>query len=120
MYGPTPSLGPLPNISPQPKNQKPMDETAKTIKFLERILTQFFARQNPDSTQAKPRFMKNTSMPVKSTQMVSIATLMSAVLGPAGAAAAVSASSWADAAGARIAPVRNNKNTLASASRQSL
>ena len=48
------------------------------MKFFERMLTQFFARHMPDSTQAKPRFMKNTSMPVTSTQTVSAPTLISA------------------------------------------
>ncbi len=33
---------------------------AKTMKFFERMLTVFFDRQNPDSTSANPRFMKNT------------------------------------------------------------
>src|SRR6185437_11974510 len=51
--------------------------TANTIKFLERIFTQFFWRQKPDSTQAKPRFMKNTSMPVIIIQTVSAPTLSS-------------------------------------------
>ena len=79
---------PPPNISPQPSSQKPIELTAKTMKFFDRMLTQFFARQKPDSTQAKPRFMKNTSMPVTSTQTVSAMTLRSAAVGPEGTGAA--------------------------------
>src|SRR5690348_16082433 len=45
------------------------------MKFLERMLTQFFWRHIPDSTDAKPRFIKNTSIAVTSTQTVSAATL---------------------------------------------
>src|SRR3972149_11513822 len=56
---------------PHPRIQKNNDVTANTIKFLERMLTQFFARQKPDSTHAKPRFMKNTSIAVTNTQTVS-------------------------------------------------
>jgi hypothetical protein len=51
---------------------------AKTMKFFERILTVFLARQNPDSTSAKPRFMKNTRAAVSKTQTVSIPTFRSA------------------------------------------
>ena len=47
------------------------------MKFLERMLTVFFDRQKPDSTSAKPRFMKNTSEAVSTTQMVSSATVSS-------------------------------------------
>ena len=50
---------------------------AKTMKFFERMLTVFLARQNPDSTSAKPRFMKNTSAAVRTTQTVSRATVSS-------------------------------------------
>src|SRR5262245_11382142 len=39
------------------------------------MLTQFLARAKPDSTQPKPRFMKNTSMPQTITQIVSTPTL---------------------------------------------
>jgi hypothetical protein len=80
-------LLPLPNIRPQPRIQKPIELIANTTKFFERILTQFLARHMPDSTQANPRFMKNTSMPVIKTQSVSAITFSSAVVGPAGAAA---------------------------------
>ena len=47
------------------------------MKFFERMLTVFFERQKPDSTSAKPRFMKNTSDAVSTTQMVSSATVNS-------------------------------------------
>ncbi len=48
------------------------------MKFFDRMLTVFLARQNPDSTSAKPRFMKNTSDAVISTHIVSIPTFSSA------------------------------------------
>ena len=67
-------------MMPQPNSQKPIDVTANTMKFLDRMFTQFFARHMPDSTQAKPRFMKNTSMPVTITQTVSAATFRSPVI----------------------------------------
>jgi len=51
---------------------KPREETAKTIKFLDRILTAFFDLAIPDSTAAKPRFMKNTNTAANITQRVSI------------------------------------------------
>jgi len=41
------------------------------------MLTVFFDRANPDSTAAKPRFMKNTSIAARSTHKVSIAILKS-------------------------------------------
>ena len=44
------------------------------MKFLARMFTVFFARHRPDSTMAKPRFMKNTRNPVSSTQKVSSMT----------------------------------------------
>ena len=53
---------------------------AKTMKFFERMLTVFLARQNPDSTSAKPRFMKNTRDAVSTTQMVSSATVSSSAV----------------------------------------
>src|SRR4051812_33043456 len=75
-------------MMPQPSSQKPMEVTANTMKFFDRIFTQFFARHIPDSTVANPRFMKNTSMPVTRTHTVSAITLSSAFDGgPAGAGA---------------------------------
>lgn len=57
-----PRMGlPPPNMMP-PSRRRPGEETAKTIKFLERMLTVFFARANPASTLAKPRFIKKTRM----------------------------------------------------------
>src|SRR5262245_49169358 len=44
---------------------------AKTMKFLDRMLTVFFDRHIPDSTSAKPRFMKNTRDAVIRTHTVS-------------------------------------------------
>ena len=48
------------------------------MKFFERMLTVFLARQNPDSTSANPRFMKNTSDAVIKTHTVSMPTFNSA------------------------------------------
>ncbi len=53
---------------------------AKTMKFLDRMLTVFLDRQNPDSTSAKPRFMKNTRVAVISTHTVSSATVSSSAV----------------------------------------
>src|SRR5688572_7766689 len=50
------------------------------MKFLERMFTAFLARHMPDSTQAKPRFMKNTRKPVINTHTVSAATVRFAVV----------------------------------------
>ena len=61
-----------PNIRPQPSSRKPRDETAKTMKFLERMLTVFLDRAKPASTLAKPRFMKKTSIAARNTHKVSI------------------------------------------------
>ena len=41
------------------------------MKFFARMLTVFFALHRPDSTMAKPRFMKKTRNAVTSTQRVS-------------------------------------------------
>ena len=62
----------LPNIRPQPSNRKPRDETANTMKFLDRMLTVFFDLAKPASTAAKPRFMKNTRIEARNTHKVSI------------------------------------------------
>jgi hypothetical protein len=50
------------------------------MKFLDRMLTVFLARQNPDSTSAKPRFMKKTSDAVNTTQIVSSAIVSSSAV----------------------------------------
>src|SRR5262245_38290116 len=65
----------LPNIRPKPTTQKATVEMAKTMKFVDRMLTAFLRRQRPVSTQAKPAFIQNTSMAVTITQMVSAMTL---------------------------------------------
>src|SRR5690349_1963440 len=80
----------FPNMSPQPRIQNAAEETANTMKFLDRMFTQFLARHMPDSTAAKPRFMKNTNMAVINTHTVSNMILRSALEGPAGAAGASS------------------------------
>ena len=66
----------MPNMSPQPIIQKDADDKANTIKFFARMFTAFFARHNPDSTMAKPRFIKKTRNAVKSTHAVSTPTCM--------------------------------------------
>jgi len=67
---------PSPNINPQPKIQKAMDDIPNTIKFFASMLTVFFERQSPDSSMAKPKFMKNTRKAVKRTHTVSNAILL--------------------------------------------
>src|SRR3990172_8718432 len=69
---------PSPNMMPKPTARKAIDETANTTKFFARIVTVFLARQKPDSTAAKPRFMKKTRNAAASTHTVSMATLASA------------------------------------------
>src|SRR5699024_3480552 len=66
-----------PNIRPQPSSMKPRDDTAKTIKFLDRMLTVFLARATPASTAAKPRFMKNTRIAASSTHKVATVEIVS-------------------------------------------
>ena len=83
---PTKGLSP-PNMSPQPSSMKPRDETAKTMKFLDRMLTVFFALARPASTEANPRFMKNTRIAASRTQKVSIITVISTILSSLAAAA---------------------------------
>src|SRR5262245_2009814 len=95
-------------MTPQPNIQKKNVVTANTMKFFDRIFTAFFARQKPDSTHAKPRFIKNTSMAVTSTHTVSahsLASVRSAAIGSAGALAAGSAGAVASAAGVSVAGV---------------
>ena len=72
----------LPNMNPQPSNIKPSDETAKTIKFLDKILTVFFARAKPASTDANPRFMKKTRIAARNTHKVSIIIVVSTISPP--------------------------------------
>src|SRR5688572_21169875 len=50
------------------------------MKFLDRMLTAFLARQKPDSTKAKPAFIQNTRNAVRSVHIVSAATLLLATL----------------------------------------
>ena len=76
---PTKGLSP-PNISPHPSSMKPKDDTAKTIKFLDRMLTVFLARAKPASTEANPRFIKNTRMAASSTHNVSTIEIISIVI----------------------------------------
>ena len=53
---------------------------AKTMKFFDKMLTVFLLLQNPDSTNAKPRFMKKTREAVSTTQMVSNAIVSSSAV----------------------------------------
>src|SRR5688572_20275645 len=86
---------------PQPSSQNPIVVTANTMKFFDRMLTQFFARHMPDSTQAKPKFMKNTRNAVINTQTVSAAIFTSPTSAPgAGASGSAGFSSAAGAASA--------------------
>ena len=55
-------------------NQNDAEAMANTMKFFARMLTAFLARHNPDSTMAKPRFMKKTRNAVNSTHAVSTPT----------------------------------------------
>lgn len=61
-----------PNMSPQPRSRKPREETAKTMKFFDRMLTVFFDRAKPASTLANPRFIKNTRIAARNTHRVSM------------------------------------------------
>src|SRR6188474_138632 len=90
-------------MMPHPISQKPMVVTANTMKFLDKMLTVFFARHMPDSTVAKPRFMKNTSMPVTMTHIVSAMILTSPAVSATAGAAAGSSSLAASVAGASAA-----------------
>src|SRR3989338_6130056 len=66
---------PLPNMRPYPNTQKAIEETANTMKFLERMFVEFLTRQKPVSTHANPKFMKNTSIAVNNVHIVSATTL---------------------------------------------
>src|SRR3989304_6048837 len=74
-YGVIAGVPPAPNIKPQPMTQNEIVDAANTIKFLARMLAQFFARHSPLSTRAKPAFIQNTSIAVTSTHTVSNPTL---------------------------------------------
>lgn len=50
---------------------KPREETANTMKFLERMFTVFFDLAMPASKDAKPRFIKNTRIAARKTHKVS-------------------------------------------------
>ena len=63
-------------MSPKPKIQNASDDTAKTMKFFARMFTAFLAWHRPDSSSAKPAFMKNTRQAVTTTHKVSRATLV--------------------------------------------
>ncbi len=58
----------------QPTSQKAIEEIPKTTKFFARMLTAFFALQNPASTHPNPAFMKKTRKAATSVQSVSTAT----------------------------------------------
>src|SRR3990172_13202161 len=98
---------PPPNMSPKPSARNAREETANTTKFLKRMLTQFLARQKPDSTSPKPRFMKKTRNAASITQMVSMAIFwlaMASAISFVKAGAGVAGAAWAGAdAGAAAA-----------------
>jgi len=66
-------------MSPQPNNRYHREETANTIKFFDKIFTVFFDLANPASKEANPKFIKNTSIPARSTHNVSKAILTSMI-----------------------------------------
>ena len=70
---------PSPNIKPNPITQKARVERAKTTRFFARTFTAFFWRQKPASSIQKPAFIKNTSMAVTMTHMVSSPTFKPSV-----------------------------------------
>src|SRR3972149_1872581 len=94
-------------MSPKPRTRNATEETANTAKFLKRMLTQFLARQKPDSTRPKPRFMKKTRNAASITQMVSMAIFwlaMASAISFVKAGAGVAGAAWAGAdAGAAAA-----------------
>ncbi|OQB26991.1 MAG: hypothetical protein BWY09_03209 [Candidatus Hydrogenedentes bacterium ADurb.Bin179] len=81
---------------------------ANTMKFFDKILTAFFARQNPVSTRANPAFMKNTRNPASMTHSVSSITRVSANAEAASSARAkgVTQQSPASMAAKRKSPLR--------------
>src|ERR687892_727428 len=118
---------PSPNMRPNPSTRNAVDDTENTMKFLARMVTVFLARQNPDSTPAKPRPMKNTRNAVTSTHTVSTATLASAslelrsLIGSAGASAGLASVGAAGGAGAWAtavaAPTASASTTMSEANR---
>ena len=64
---------PSPNISAKPTTQNASEDTAKTTKFLARMLTAFLAWQSPASRSANPAFIQNTRNAVIITHRVSAA-----------------------------------------------
>src|SRR5262245_95634 len=99
-------------MTPHPITKNARDESAKTMKFFDRMLTVFFTRHIPDSTSANPAFIQKTRNAVINVQTVSTTTLLFAALavrsatwaarsGPAGAGAAAGAAgasgAWAHA-----------------------
>src|SRR3972149_10866503 len=94
-------------MSPKPRTRNATEETANTAKFLKRMLTQFLARQKPDSTRPKPRFMKKTRNAASITQMASMAIFwpaMASAISFVKAGAGVAGAAWAGAdAGAAAA-----------------
>ena len=87
---------PSPNITPQPIRKNAREESAKTMKFFDRILTAFLTRHMPDSTSAKPAFIQKTRKPVISVHTVSSATLLLPIF-------ALSSATWAARSGAGVA-----------------
>ena len=82
---------PSPNMRANPVAQNMSEAMATTMKFLVRMLTAFFERQNPDSTSANPAFMKKTRNPAVMTHIVSRRTWVWS----SGATASSAAAAWA-------------------------
>jgi hypothetical protein len=59
-----------PNIRPKPRNRKTITLIEKSRKFFMMMLMLFFARENPNSTMAKPACMRKTSAAVATIQSV--------------------------------------------------
>ena len=87
-----PTNAPVPNIKPNPMNQKRSEPKMKSMKFFIRMLAVFLARVNPASTRAKPGCMKKTSMAASSihTVLMPVASSADCVAVDAGADAVAS------------------------------
>ena len=79
---------------------------AGTSVFLKRMFVQFLVRQSPDSTVAKPRCIRNTSMPPIRIQMLLIVKSASAAC-EIGAGSAASAAPRGSAAAKSAGTIAN-------------
>lgn len=72
----------IPNISPNPKNQKPMAEKTKSARFFIATLMLFFDRVRPDSRHMNPGCIKNTRTDDTITQKLSRTELLMITYSP--------------------------------------